>query len=200
LKLLADLQVVRDRIARRREGQPEEVIAAAQAESEEKLRDLVVAEYTKALEYGGDSDQVSIARRYVARVRSGQRRALSERMTREADGLLRLGKREDALGKYEQAVALDDTNVDALFSLGLLQVITDRHAAAIGSLESVLVLQRDHLGALFNLARAYAIENRKADARRVASRFLELAEKHPAKEDLRGEMGEARRLLEVLGS
>lgn len=187
LKLLAELRATLERLP-----------VEERERKEEELREEIVAEYGRAVELAGAAQDVSIARQYVDSMRSRNRLVAARRLVAEADAARRLGDARKALDLYEEAVRLDDRNIDALFAKGILELGAGDLETAARSLDAVLALNSDHLGALFHVAQIHHVKRRTPDAKRALERFLERAEPHA--EELSAEIREARALLEQLAS
>ncbi|MHC5023283.1 MAG: tetratricopeptide repeat protein [Planctomycetota bacterium] len=75
-----------------------------------------------------------------------------------------LGRTDDAVAAFREAVAIDDTSIDAHEALARLLGQSERPADAIPHYEAVVARQPDNYYALMNLARITEREERYADA------------------------------------
>jgi protein O-GlcNAc transferase len=97
-----------------------------------------------------------------------------------AFALSALGRRDEALAKYDRLVELRPRDADCHFNRGLLLSQTGRNEAALESYDRALAIRPDHGPALFNRANTLAQSNRFEEACRTYEKLLQLVPNHVA--------------------
>jgi tetratricopeptide (TPR) repeat protein len=157
------------------------------AEVERDLRDLVVARYRLALEYGEGAPDVDIARNYLAR----QREAgidVSAPLRERGRAELVAGDLDTGIDLLRQARATDGMDRDACWLLA--EALRRRSSSqavsaderqrdrdeAILCVERALGIDPEHLPSLYLACDLYYVKGRWADLETVGRRFLALSQ------------------------
>lgn len=97
----------------------------------------------------------------------------------EAEQAARAGRYAEAEKRYEEALRLDQENVDVLARLAALQIEQDRWEAARATLDRALAQNPRDASSLYHLGRVYYQEGRLDDALTVLSRAAHLDSSKP---------------------
>jgi tetratricopeptide (TPR) repeat protein len=160
-----------------REAPPEE-----RAALEARLRDLVVVEFRAAVELGGSSEEVAIARRYL---REREEEAVADAvldLLRRARAAAQSGSLDLAEGLLRDALRIDPTHPEALLLLGTALRARRAWPEAQECAERAIAQDPGLLPAIQLLAEVAYIRGDKATARREADRFQLLVAEAPDRE------------------
>ena len=86
---------------------------------------------------------------------------------------------DEAEAAFQQALALEPQNAEALFGFGTLMLAKKQYDAAITTLEPLTRTETPHDPAAFNLAQAYMAKDRKEEALGVLEALATRSPEHP---------------------
>jgi protein O-GlcNAc transferase len=142
---------------------------------------------TLRMQQGRPGEALHLAQR-ASRLRADAPEALAL----SAFALSALGRRDEALAKYDRLIELRPGDADCHFHRGVLLSQIGRNTNALESYDRALAIRPDHAPALFNRANTLALENRLEDACRCYEKLLQLVPNHV---QARGSCADALRLL-----
>lgn len=141
---------------------------------ERNLRDLVLAEFRKALELAQGSADVAIARRHVREASDAAKDQAGAELREKGESELNSGRVEAAIEILRQAVRVDGKNIDNHYLLGRALAQAGDRQGALTELRTVIALDPEHFPALVAAANLSYVKGDFDDARRHGERVLRL--------------------------
>ena len=171
---------------------------AERVQREQELRDRVRADFRRALELGGDWDELSLSRRHIAEVTERERRTTGLELQQRAQASLAAGRIAEAQALARSALKVDGASAAGNFLLARIELAAEDPSAALVALQATLAIDPKHLAANAAAAQLYFVKGNADEARRCAERFLRVAEEHPDA-GLEEDVTRLKKLLERLG-
>ncbi len=153
--------------------QVEQAPAEERAAREQTLRDRALAEMRSAVELGGESDDIALARRYVQDQEAENRTSTVADLKEQARRAGRRGEPELALGFLESALRVQPDDPEIHLYMAQAERDLSRFAASQASAERALSFEPTSLSARKIAAEVAYIRGESAAARLHAEAFLQ---------------------------